>query len=243
MNIHGYYLEIKNRIFLLLLSWSTVILMSYCFKEVLLFSVTKHNIYSSFSTEKMLYFIFTGVTEVFSAYMMLIFFLGNQVLIFYTIYHIFMFIILGLYKYESDYLIFVFKTSTFLFCLSVIVYNKVLFPFSWNFFLSFQNFAVSKFLTLHFEAKLSEYLIFYIMFYHICIFYFQSFVVLVLFFDYVKNELNIIRRFRKIFYYSFVIFSTLITPPDVFSQFILSFSIICSYEILMFFIIFKNLIR
>lgn len=243
MNIYKYYLEIKNRLLLLALSWVSAILVSYCFKEVLLFSITKHNTYSSYYAEEMFYFIFTDVTEVFSVYITLIFFLGNQILVAYALYHLLMFIALGLYKSEYNYLTFVFKTSMFFFFLSVVVFNKILFPFSWDFFLSFQNFAVLKFLTLHFEAKLSEYLTFYVMFYHICIFYFQTFMLLILFFDYVKNELNVIKSFRKIFYYSFVIFSTLITPPDVFSQFVLSFSIICSYEILMFCIIVKTLIR
>jgi sec-independent protein translocase protein TatC len=243
MNVYKYYLEIKNRLLLLTLSWISAILVSYCFKEVLLFIVTKHNIFSSHYTEETFYFIFTDVTEVFSVYITLIFFLGNQILIFHILYHLLVFIALGLYKSEYNYLTFVFKISVCFFFLSVIVFNKVLFPFSWDFFLSFQNFKVLTSLTLHFEAKLSEYLLFYIMFYHICIFYFQTFMLLILFFDYVKNELSIIKSFRKVFYYSFVIFSTLITPPDVFSQFILSTSIIISYEILMFCIIVKNLIR
>ena len=243
MSVYNYYLEIKNRLLLLMLSWVSAILVSYCFKEVLLFTIAKHNIYSSCSTNDMFYFIFTDVTEVFSVYITLIFFIGNQVLILFALYHLFMFIALGLYKSEYNYLTFVFKTSMFFFVLSVVVFNKILFPFSWDFFLNFQNFAVLKSLTLHFEAKLSEYLTFYVMFYYICVSYFQAFVILILFFDYVKNELSIIKSFRKVFYYSFVIFSTLITPPDVFSQFILSTSIIISYEILMFCIIVKNLIR
>ena len=154
-----------------------------------------------------------------------------------------MFAALGLYKYEYNYVTFVFKTSTFFFFLSVFVFNKIIFPFSWDFFLNFQNLVVLKSLTLHFEAKLSEYLNFYMVFYHVCIFYFQTFVILIVFFDYIKSDLNVIRRLRKVFYYSFVLFSTLITPPDVFSQFLLSTNIIFSYETLMFCIIVKNLIR
>lgn len=226
-----------------MLSWISAILVSYCFKEVLLFTVVKHNMYVSNSTLDMFYFIFTDVTEVFSVYITLIFFLSNQIIILFTLYHLLMFVALGLYKSEYNSVMFVSKTSMFFFFFSVIVFNKILFPFSWDFFLNFQNFAVLKSLTLHFEAKLSEYLTFYMMFYHICIFYFQTFVILILFFDYVKNELNVIRRLRKVFYYSFVIFSTLITPPDVFSQFLLSVSIVFSYEILIFCIIVKNLIR
>jgi sec-independent protein translocase protein TatC len=243
MSIYKFYLEIKNRFFLIILSWISVILVSYCFKEVLLFAVTKHNLYLFDDTNEIFYFIFTDVTEIFSVYITLIFFISNQILILYLLYHLLMFVALGLYKSEYYYLKFVFKTSMFFFFFSVIIFNKILFPFSWDFFLSFQNVTILKSLTLHFEAKLSEYLAFYVTFYNICIFYFQTFVILILFFDYVKNELNTIKRFRKVLYYFFVLFSTLITPPDVFSQFILSAGIVLSYEIFVFFFITKQLIR
>ena len=41
MKIHSYYLEIKNRLVLLSLGWSSTILVGYVFKEILLFILTK----------------------------------------------------------------------------------------------------------------------------------------------------------------------------------------------------------
>lgn len=244
MKIRSYYLEIKNRSILLLVGWTSTILVSYVFKEVLLFIFTKQNTSLKVYANEVFYFIFTDVTEIFSAYITLILFVGNQVIILYLCYHILVFVALGLYKFEYNYLVFIFKTCLFLFSISIVIFNKVLFSFSWNFFLSFQHFVTLKSLTLHFEAKLSEYLNFYITFYYICTLYFQTFLLLILFFDYFKNELKIIKRFRKFFYYFFVVFSTLVTPPDVVSQIILSFSIILSYEILVFYLILKkSLIR
>lgn len=240
MQIHSYYLEIKNRLVLLFVGWLSTILVSYIFKEALLFIFTKQNM--SFTGDAPFYFIFTDVTEVFSVYMTLIFFIGNQVAILYLCYHTIIFIALGLYKTEYKYLVFIFKTCISLFFFSIVIFNKVLFSFSWDFFLSFQNFITLKSLTLHFEAKLSEYLNFYITFYCICILYFQTFLLLIFFFDYFKTELEIIQRFRKFFYYCFVVFSTVITPPDVLTQIILSFSIIFSYEILVFYILFRTII-
>ena len=242
MNIYSYYLEIKNRLFLLSLTWVSVILVSYIFKEVLLFLITKQNISFLFYSKEMVYFIFTDVTEVFYGYLMLLFFFGTQIFFLYFFYHLLIFISLGLYRDEYKYLVFIFKTSVLIYFFSIIVFNKVLFPFSWNFFLSFQNFDILKSIMLHFEAKLSEYLTFYITFYYICILYFQIFVFLILVFDYLKNEIIIIKRFRKFLYYFFVIFSTLVTPPDVSSQLILSISIIFSYEILVYYSIMKKLI-
>lgn len=247
MNVYKYFSEIKNRSFLLILTWISVILVSYCFKEVLLFTITKPSIYLSFYTSsssyESIYFIFTDVIEIFLVYISLIFFIGNQIASLFMLYHFLFFVALGLYKFEYNYLTFIFKISLFFFMFSIVIYNKFLFPFSWNFFLSFQEFAVLKFLTLHFESKINEYITFYITFYYLCIVYFQIFVFLVLFFDYVKDDLKTVKIFRKFFYYSFVIFSTLITPPDIFSQFILSINIIVNYEILMFFLIIKNVIK
>ena len=242
MSIRSYYLEIKNRLLLLGLAWVSAILVSYVFKEVLLFIVIKQNV-NFMNADETFYFIFTDVTEVFYVYMKLILFIGTQIFFFYSFYHLLTFIALGLYGSEYNYLVLTFKTSVVMFFFSIILFNKVLFPFSWEFFLSFQNFAILKSLTLHFEAKLIEYLTFYITFYYISVLYFQIFVVLVLIFDYLKNELLIIKRFRKFLYYFFVIFSTLVTPPDVSSQLILSISIAVGYEILVFYSIFKRLLK
>jgi len=150
----------------------------------------------------------------------------------------------GLYKSEYNYLLFVFKISLFLFFLAMMIFIQIVFPLSWGFFLSFQNLTTLESLTLHFEAKLSEYLDFYITFYYICIMYFQTFLLLALFVDYFKNELGIIKNLRKFFYFFFVLFSTLATPPDIFSQIVLSFSLIFGFEILVFYLILrKALIR
>lgn len=243
MNLYKYYLEIKNRFLLALTTWISVVLVSYYFKEFLLFVFTKSNFYSSYPNNESLYFIFTDVTEIFSVYLSLIFFVANQITGFYFLYHLFIFISLGLYSSEYKYLLVVFKISVCFFFLSIIVFNKILFPLSWDFFSGFQNLTVLKYFSLHFEAKLNEYLAFYITFYYICIFYFQTFTGLVIFFNYVKEELKLIKNFRKVFYYSFLIFSTLVTPPDIFSQLLLSLIIIINYEILVLYVITRNYLK
>lgn len=139
-----------------------------------------------------------------------------------------------MYNFEYRYLKLVFFTSIFFWLFSLVVFNKVLFPISLNFFLSFQSLTSFKSLNLHFEAKLNEYLNFYIMFYYICTFYCQIFVILVFFFDYINTNLNLIKRFRKVFYYLFVLLSTLVTPPDIISQVLFSVCLIFIYEILIF---------
>ena len=233
--IYNYYLEIKNRIFLIILTWIFTIFVSYIYKEVLLFlCLTKVDLF--YQNNVIFYFIFTDVKEVFSVYIQLVLFIGNQVLIFYVIFHSLSFISLGLYQFEFKYLQIMFYSGIIFWIFSLIILNKILLPISWHFFLSFQTLTS---VNLYFEAKLNEYLNFYIFFYYICVFYCQIFILLVFFFNYTNTNLDLIKKFRKLFYYFFVCFSTLITPPDIFSQILFSFAIIIIYEMLVFLNIFN----
>ena len=226
---------------LLLLSWISTVLVSYVFKEILLFVITTQKTNFKYFSNNKCYFIFTDVTEIFSAYAALIVFVGNQIIILFLFYHVGIFTILGLYKSEYENLVFISKTFFFLFFFSILIFNKMLFLSSMDFFLGFKNFLNLKSLTLHFEAKLNEYINFYFKFYYICIFYFQIFTLLVFFINYVNNKLKIVQQFRRFFYYIFAILATFFTPPDAFAQTILCCSIIISYEILVFYIILKKI--
>lgn len=228
MHFYTYYLEIKNRIMLLALLWGTVFFVSYFFKEVLI-----NIIFGSFSL-KLFSFIFTDVTEVFFVYISLGCFFSNQALMLYLFYYLLLFFLPGLTKSEASFFIFVFLTSSLSAFFSILFFNKVLFPISLNFFLSFQSLETLKSFSLEFEAKLIEYCSFYLKFYGTCVLYFQFFLVPVFLFRYVKNELRLYSRYRKPSYYFCVIFSTMVTPPDVVSQVILSFSIIVCCEVLVY---------
>ena len=242
MFIKNYFLELKNRLFLSIIVWLTIVLDCYTFKEILLLVITKQTINLEFCFQELFYFIFTDVSEIFYVYMTLIFFVANQVLFLYFCYSVLVFISSGLYRSEYSYLVFAFTVSVFLFALSVFLYHKFFFPLIWNFFLTFQRLELLKSTTFYFESKISEYSLFYISFYYICIFYFQILVILFVVFDFLKTKgVSLIKAFRKFFYYFFVIFSTLITPPDVFSQLFLSLCLIFNYEILVFYFILKTL--
>lgn len=242
MIFSSYYSEIKNRVLLLAVSWLTVVLVSYVFKEVLLFVITKQDLSFTLIGDKF-YFIFTDVSEVFTVYVTLVFFIANQILMFYIVYHILIFISPGLSRFEYSYLVFIFKTISFLFIVSIIVLNKILFPFSWSFFLSFKDFYILHSLSLCFEAKLSEYLTFYITFYYVCNLYFQTFLLIILFFKSVESDLLAYNHFRKSFHYFLIIFSTLVTPPDIFSQIIMGTCFIFCFEVLVYSFLLKNLLE
>ena len=238
---YRYYIEIKSRSLLLIISGILTFLVCYLFKEILLAIVV--NSYDLNSNLELSYFIFTDVVEVFNVYVCLIFFLGKQILFFYMFYHFLIFLVPGLSKFEYRYFLLLFFLSIFLFLLSVVLFKKCLFPFSWNFFLSFKNFAAFKSLTLHFEAKLLNYVMFFINLYFSCVISFQFFLFPIFLFIYFRKDLSIYKSFRKFLYYGCIIFSTLVTPPDIMSQVVLSSFLIIGCEILVYGALFESLLK
>nr|UXN44362.1 SecY-independent transporter protein [Haslea karadagensis] len=240
-NLHRYYIEFKSRSLLLIITWVSTILVSYLYKEILLFLMIEPSL--NYSNQNMLYFIFTNVTEIFTVYLKIIIFVGNHILIIFTLYHITLFLSLGLYKSELKNITFLIQTSFLVFILSVNFFNNILLPLSWSFFLSFQSFSFLKSIDLYFESKLNEYLIFYITSYYLCVTYCQIFVLLISFCKYLKNNLNQIKQNRKIIYFSFLVMSTVLTPPDIISQIVLSLNLIFIYELLVYNLIFQLAIK
>jgi len=114
--------------------------------------------------------------------------------------------------------------------------NKVIIPVSWDFFLSYQK---TDSMTFFFEAKIIEYFNYFTNLYYACFLNCQVLAVITLLLNNYSKNMNNIRKFRKLFYIVFVIFSTLTTPPDIISQILMSTSLITFYEILLFLNILK----
>lgn len=230
-----YFLEIKNRFFLLLLTWVSTVLISYLYKEILLFSIVQPNLILNFGTgSAFFYFIFTNVTEIFSVYLQLVLFLSFQIFVLSFFYHIFSFLSPSLFYTEYFYLKFFYKTIVGVWFFSVILLSYMLVPLTWNFFLSFQSLTKAYSFNLHFEAKLDEYLSFYIELYYLSVLYCQVFAALFFLLINTNTNIKIVRKFRKLNYYFFILFSTLISPPDILSQVLISTVTILLYEFLLF---------
>ena len=234
MNYYIYFLEIKNRIFLLLLTWVSSFIICYCYKEVIFFLILSLTQYISLNSYYEMNFIFTNVTEIFYVYIKLIIFIANQTLLFALFYHLLMFLSSGLYKSEYENLKFFIKIFIMSFFVSFLFLNILLMPFTWDFFLKFQNQDL-KLIPFFFEAKLDEYLSYYISLYYLCLINAQiSIFLLAIISYYSKNNFVIIKNLRKFFYFVFVIISTLTTPPDIVSQLVLSLILILIYEVTIF---------
>lgn len=231
-NYHKYYREIKNRVLLIFFTWLCCSSICYYYKEILLFILVNSS-GSSLELNNQPYFIFTNVTEVFYVYFELIVFISNQITMTIIAYQILMFLALGLYQFEFLTLKVAFQTFILAWLFSSCLLFNVIVPFSWNFFLSFQeNIGNSQSMHLFFEAKLNEYLRYFVNLYYVCLINCQFLAILVVTLTNLSEKLKKTKTFRKLFYLIFVVFSTAITPPDVLSQVSVSSLLILLYELL-----------
>lgn len=230
---YKYYQEIKNRLVVTIVAWGCCLGICYFYKETVLFTLINLN-YCFAKVNTKPYFIFTEVTEIFNVYLELILFIANQIGIFVLSYQIFMFLSLGLYKFEFLKLKFALRIFLISWIFSMILLYNLIIPFSWNFFLSFQeNSSTLQPFSLFFETKLIEYFHYFITIYYICLLSCQFFGLLAVILTSFNKDLKQTKVFRKLFYLIFVIFSTVISPPDVVSQICISLGLIITYELLL----------
>ena len=225
-----YINELKHRLSLLFLCWISVFLTGYCYKEVLLIEFLK---LTCFETKDSLNnFIFTNVTELFSTYINMSFFISNQIVGIYLVYNILIFLTPGLYRWEYRMLKQGFQLIVIFWLVSFVFVGWYLAPLMWKFFLSFQDNLVEQHIDLNFDAKIFEYLSFITaLFYSYDI---QSFLFVCLFitFGYLKNMKFLMKVFRKFFYLLFLLLSTFLTPPDITSQLITFIFLILFFELI-----------
>jgi len=226
MKVTTYFLEIYNRFFVLFLTWLLNFLVVYTYKEEIVYLLGQHqqNIFP--------YFISTNLTEIFFVFLKLSFFLG-----FYFIYPIFLiqlflFLIPALYKYEYLIIRNLFFVSIFLYILTTYFTYEIFLPYCWKFFNSFQLNAEESLISIHLETRIADYLNFFIETFLLLNIVLHIFLVFILFLY--KITLNFIIKHRKIFYLAFFVFATIVTPPDIFSQIIVGFLFLTSFEIFLF---------
>ena len=218
-----YFFEIKNRFILLSIGWLIYTCIAYLNKETLLYVIVKTNINNNF--------ISTNVTDVFGCYLQIIYFTSFHLLVFLGVYHFSTFVYPALYSFEKKKLKDLIFLVFFFWFLSLFLFNLVILPFCWKFFLSFQQNS-SKVVDIFFEAKITEYLETYFTVYFITILSLQFFVVIYLILSVLNKKLLLIKKTRKIFYLKFFIIATLLTPPDVISQLIVGSFFLAIYELI-----------
>lgn len=223
-----YLFEIRNKFILIFVTFFSALLVCYFYKGVLLFLITQMHL-----NNENLYFTFNGVTELFSTHFRLIFFVLIQIVAWYLFYHFFSFLRPAFYPQEFRFVNFFFNIITFLLLISGFLSSYFLIPVSWDFFLSFHEQQ-----DFYFEAGINEYFAFYNDVYFLSLAYCQLFTLLFFLLLNIKQNYSYIKKYKKLHYYLFFIFSVLITPPDFWSQIVTFFFIGIVYEIVIFSLIF-----
>lgn len=226
MKVTRYFLEIYNRLLILLLTWGLNFFILFYYKEQIVYILGQHQ-ETTFP-----YFISTSLTEIFFVYIKL-----SSFLAFYFAYPIIviqlaLFIIPGLYKYEYLVVRNFLLLSIMLYIGTTIFTYKVFLPYCWKFFSSFQLKAEESLISLHLEARIEDYLSFFFETYFLLNAILHIF--LIFLFLLYKITLNYILKYRKLFYLLFFIFATLMTPPDVISQIIVGLFFLVFFEIFLF---------
>ena len=224
-----YLLELRHKFILLIITFFSTLIVCYCYKDVLLFLITQMHL-----NDETLYFIFTDVTELLSVYLKISFFFSIQVSIWYFFYYLFSFLVTALYFNEFKFINFMLISGTFFWLLAVLLSSYIIIPFGWKFFLSFQLQQ-----SFYFEARISDYFNFYTHAYILCLVYCELFILLFIFLVDIQQNYYYIKNYRKMYYYVFLIFATLMTPPDLISQLLTTFFLILIYEIVLLFAIFS----
>lgn len=225
-----YYIkEIKNRLLLISLTWISTLVCSYYYKENILFLCIKPSL--CYFKDSSFYFISTNLTEVFYTYLKLMYFISNNLTFILLVYHILIFLHLGLTSKEYKKIKFIISTSFFLWVFYILYINNYFLKLCWNFFINFQN-STNNSLSFFFEAKFNEYLTFYLLFYKICLLFYLMIVCILLIFE-IYNKKQLIKT-RKFFHFFLFLTATLLTPPDIISQLCFSIILIAIFEILLY---------
>lgn len=146
-------------------------------------------------------------------------------------YHSFIFLIPAFFKTEYFRLKIVFKTIFTTYLLSIYFFYYILLPATLNFFMGFQSLLINNSFYLHFEAKIIEYLKFFLLLYQGCILYLQFFACFFLVFNYFITK-QAVKKLRKLFYYLFLILISVICPPELLVQIYIYLLIISVYELI-----------
>lgn len=233
MFIKQYLNEIKNRIFLIFLFYIIFFISLYYYKDIILkLNILLNNKLCSH------YFIFTSITELFSIYIDLIFFISNLMLYFQVNYHLICFLTNGLYLTEYLYFKLFFIYSVLFEISNFIIYHVIMFPILLEFFLSYQLNN-----DFYFEARIYEYLKFYKKIYSNSFIQFQLMAILFLILNIIKKHYKheIFLKNRKIIYFTCLLIATMLTPPDILSQVLVCFFLMNTFEIFIFWILLKKL--
>lgn len=222
-----FLLELKNRLVLIILSFTFSNLIFCIYKEFFFYLLLNPTRLST----KCVYFISTDVTEMFYTYIYLIVSLSIYVLFYYTMYHLFYFFGPAFFKSEFKTFKFICTLSFLFFIVSMFISYFFGISNTWLFFLNFQNFSPFFQKKIYFEVSVKEYVKFCMDTFYYFFTCLQIFVVLAFFYRFNKITTVFVQKFRKFHYFLCFIFSFLVGPSDLAMQTALFVFILVVYEL------------
>ena len=209
------------------------------YKESMLYLIVKSSLFQINGT--LPFFIYTSLTEVFITYLRLSILVGIYLMLLPLLLHIWLFINPGLYRSEyvaTQRMIFMF---TLLWTSNSLFIYQFLLPRVWNFFSQFEVGTSTSPLSIFFEIKLTEYVEFLVNIIICSTLSLQVFITVLLWILYYSQyDLPSFKKNRRRTYIIIIVFATMITPPDVLTQVILSVSLVITYEFLILSVLMKN---
>lgn len=179
------------------------------------------------------YFIFTNITELFLIKIIVITYCSFFISTIFLIFQIWIFLSKGLFKKENIIIIkYLFILIIIIFFLNYTILNIII-PYFCNFFVKFEKYSFIY--NIQLEPKIYSYLLYIIKIIILINFFFQVPFILSLCISFKIISINFFFKFRKIIYFIIFIVSSIISPPDIFSQCFLSLFIIFFLENLIFF--------
>jgi sec-independent protein translocase protein TatC len=214
-------------------------IISVFYKESLLYFLVKINLFQNKTFFP--YFIYTHLTEVFNTYILLAFISAIYLSFPIILIHLLHFISPGLYSFEFILFKKFIFISLFVWILNNFFTYYFLVPLTWNYFCYFDSNSLQGPLSLYFEAKLNEYVDFLIYLYALTNLLSQIFFFIYLFaLNYNSFDLIFVNKSRKYLYLLIFIFASILTPPDVISQFFFAIPLLVLSEIIIIFSLLKN---
>jgi len=178
---------------------------------------------------KIVYFIYTDVSELFYTYLKIIQIISLPITSFFLLYQLIKFISPGLYKNEYNYIkryVIIWLVLYFVF---VIITYKYILTIIWNFFFFFEN-KITTEIQFFFEAKLINYFNFLNNIIYLCYLISLSILGILIIISKINNLKCFLKKQRKNLYFIIFIIITIIMPPDILNQIILSLTIIIVME-------------
>lgn len=228
--------EIKNRTAYSLLSLTLTFSIVYFHSEKFLYFLTKSFILLDFPKHRS--FIFTDMAEALFTYFYMSFLITCFLFLPFLAYNLLSFFKSSFYEFDFEkivkevFLFFLFN----IFIFYIFLYSVI--PRICQFFLSFEQ--KSGVILLFLEAKISSFLSFFLQFIYLS--FIISFVIFFAVFGIKKGYINFlsIKSLRQKFFFLSILFSGLVSPPEILSQISITLFFILTYEFLFFYAIFQK---